>query len=191
MTVSSRSDVVTISGIKEIEVEGRLLLSVWYCRILSVSVSFSDLSQSFGQCKCPLIPGSGILTKRSWTMSWREIQHKKHRTRHIREVTSQFDVLTSLTPVPNNLLCFHFVGCPKEVRNLINRPVVKLLLFVCCLLEGIKWEVKGRPLYECRCDDRLKTKPGRSTSLGYTGFRGELEHLKIETRLSDDKGLVA
>jgi hypothetical protein len=24
-------------------------------------------------------------------------------------------------------LCFHFVGCVKAVRNLINRPVVSLL----------------------------------------------------------------
>ena len=29
---------------------------------------------------------------------------------------------------------------------------------------------------------RLKPKPDGSTRLRYTGFRGELEHLKIETR---------
>jgi hypothetical protein len=32
-----------------------------------------------------------------------------------------------------------------------------------------------RILYECRCDERLKTKPEKSTRLGYTGFLGELE----------------
>ena len=29
--------------------------------------------------------------------------------------------------------------------------------------------------------------PSRSTSLAYTGLLGELEHLKIKTRLIDDK----
>ncbi len=32
-----------------------------------------------------------------------------------------------------------------------------------------------RSLCECRCDERLKTKPEKSTRLGYTGFLGELE----------------
>jgi hypothetical protein len=41
-------------------------------------------------------------------------------------------------------------------------------------------------MYECRDDERLKTKPEESTRLGYTGFLGELEHLKIETRLIDE-----
>ncbi len=52
--------------------------------------------------------------------------------------------------------------------------------------ESRKWEVKTRPLYECRCDERLKTKTEKSTRLGYTGFLGELEHLEIETRLIDE-----
>jgi hypothetical protein len=34
-----------------------------------------------------------------------------------------------------------------------------------------------------RCDERLETKDERSTRLTYTGLRGGLEHLKIETRL--------
>ena len=48
-------------------------------------------------------------------------------------------------------------------------------------------EVKTRPIYECRCDERLKTKAEESTLLTYTGLFGELEHLKIETRLIDEK----
>jgi hypothetical protein len=48
------------------------------------------------------------------------------------------------------------------------------------------WEIKTRPMYECRCDERLKTKSEKSTCLGYTGFLGELEHLKIKTRLMDE-----
>jgi hypothetical protein len=38
----------------------------------------------------------------------------------------------------------------------------------------------------CRCDERLKTKDEESTRLDYTGLLGELEHLKIETRLIDE-----
>jgi hypothetical protein len=41
-------------------------------------------------------------------------------------------------------------------------------------------------LYECRCDERLKTKSEKSALLGYTGLFGELEHLKIATRLIDE-----
>ncbi len=42
-------------------------------------------------------------------------------------------------------------------------------------------ELWTRPIYECRCDERLKTKSEKSTRLAYTGLLGELEHLKIET----------
>jgi hypothetical protein len=53
--------------------------------------------------------------------------------------------------------------------------------------ESINREVnKTRPIYECRCDERLKTKDEESTRLGYTGLFGELEHLKIETRSKDE-----
>ena len=44
-------------------------------------------------------------------------------------------------------------------------------------------------MYEYRCDERLKleaTDEG-STRLGYTGWSGGLEHLKIETRLIDER----
>ncbi len=46
-------------------------------------------------------------------------------------------------------------------------------------------------MYEYRCDERLKLrlkpKGEESTYLTYTGLIGELEHLKIETRLIDEK----
>ncbi len=42
-------------------------------------------------------------------------------------------------------------------------------------------------MYECRCDERLKTKAEESTCLGYTGLLGELEHLKTETRLISER----
>jgi hypothetical protein len=44
-----------------------------------------------------------------------------------------------------------------------------------------------KPISECRCDGRLKTKVEESTCLVYTGFLMELEHLKIKTRLIDEK----
>jgi hypothetical protein len=46
--------------------------------------------------------------------------------------------------------------------------------------------VRTQDRKKCRCDERLKTKSEKSTRLGYTGFLGELEHLKIETRLIDE-----
>jgi hypothetical protein len=35
-------------------------------------------------------------------------------------------------------------------------------------------------IYECRCDERLKTNAEESTRLAYTGLLVELEHLKIK-----------
>jgi hypothetical protein len=51
--------------------------------------------------------------------------------------------------------------------------------------ESIKRELKIKPIYECRCDERLQTK--RFTRLSYTGLVVELEHLKIKTRLTNEK----
>ena len=42
-------------------------------------------------------------------------------------------------------------------------------------------------MYECRYDERLQTKVEKSTRLVYTGLIGELELLKIKTRLIDEK----
>ncbi len=51
----------------------------------------------------------------------------------------------------------------------------------------MKREVNNRLIYECLCDERLRVKDEGSTRLVYTGFRGGLEHLKIETRLIDER----
>jgi hypothetical protein len=53
--------------------------------------------------------------------------------------------------------------------------------------ESIKQKLKIRCIYECRCDERLQTKTKECTRLVYTGLVVELEHLKIETRLIDEK----
>ncbi len=42
--------------------------------------------------------------------------------------------------------------------------------------QSIKRELKTRPIYECRCDERLKTKTEESTRLTYTGLLVELKH---------------
>jgi hypothetical protein len=52
--------------------------------------------------------------------------------------------------------------------------------------ESRKRELKTKPIYECRCDERLKTKSDKSTRLVYTGLLGELEHLKIKTRVINE-----
>ncbi len=53
--------------------------------------------------------------------------------------------------------------------------------------ESIKRELTIRCIHECRCDERLQTKTKEFTRLVYTGVVVELEHLKIETRLIDEK----
>ncbi len=53
--------------------------------------------------------------------------------------------------------------------------------------ESIKRELKRRLIYEYRYDERLKTKTEESTRLGDTGLVVKLEHLKIKTRLTDEK----
>jgi hypothetical protein len=40
---------------------------------------------------------------------------------------------------------------------------------------------------EGRCDERLQARVEESTCLTYTGLLEELEYLKIETRLIDEK----
>ncbi len=52
--------------------------------------------------------------------------------------------------------------------------------------ESIKRELKTEPMYECQCDERLKSRVEESTRLTCTRLVGELEHLKTETRLIDE-----
>jgi hypothetical protein len=58
-------------------------------------------------------------------------------------------------------------------------------LKLCVVYESRKRDLKTRTIYECRCDERLKTKE-KSTRLTYIGLIGELEHLKIKTRLINE-----
>ncbi len=47
--------------------------------------------------------------------------------------------------------------------------------------EVIKRDPNIRPIYECRCDERLEGEAEGSTQLAYTGLCVGLDHLKIET----------
>ncbi len=102
---------------------------------------------------------------------------------YIREVSNQLDVPTFLTPVPNHLLCFHFV-VHKRSRHLNGEVGEKMVVYV-VYYESIKRDLDRRLIYECRCDERLKNKTEGSTRLVYTGLRGELEHLKISLFWND------
>ncbi len=52
--------------------------------------------------------------------------------------------------------------------------------------ESMKRKLKPiKPIHECRCNGRLQTK--RFTRLSHSGLVVELEELKIETRLTNEK----
>ncbi len=68
----------------------------------------------------------------------------------------------------------------------VPSPLINPSQRKCVYNESIKRELKSRPICECRCDERLKTKTEESTRLPYTGSLGELEHLKIKTALIDE-----
>ena len=53
--------------------------------------------------------------------------------------------------------------------------------------ESSKRELKTKLIYEFRCDESLQTKIEEFTLLTCTLLCVELEHLKIETRLIDEK----
>jgi hypothetical protein len=55
---------------------------------------------------------------------------------------------------------------------------VSLLVESCGVVyyESINQEIKIKPIYECRCDEKLRTQTKRFTSLSYTGLVVELEH---------------
>ena len=62
-----------------------------------------------------------------------------------------------------------------------------MVFFFFVYYEEIKRDLNRILIYDCRCDERLISKAEGSTSFTYTGLRGGLEHLKIETRLIDER----
>jgi hypothetical protein len=75
----------------------------------------------------------------------------------------------------------HFGNFEKVLSEKV--PLLQVV-FYC---ETIKRDPNERLVYECRCDERLKTKTEKCTLLSYTVLCGELEHLKIETRLMNER----
>jgi hypothetical protein len=69
----------------------------------------------------------------------------------------------------------------------MNEYIMCVVICIVVYYESIKRELQIRCIYECRCDERLQTKTKEFTRLAYTGLVVELEHLKIETRLIDEK----
>ncbi len=62
-----------------------------------------------------------------------------------------------------------------------------MIFFLGVYYESVKLDLKIRCIYECLCDERLQSKTKEFTRLTYTGLVVELEHLKIETRLINEK----
>jgi hypothetical protein len=83
-------------------------------------------------------------------------------------------------------------GCRCDERLKTNDeeftrlPYTGLFNEVFVYYESRKRDLQTRPVYECRCDERLKTKTEKSTRLTHTELIGELEHLKIKTRLINE-----
>ena len=53
--------------------------------------------------------------------------------------------------------------------------------------ESMKRDLQTRPIYECRCDERIRPTAEGSTLLEYTGLHGGLDYLKIGTRFRDER----
>ncbi len=109
--------------------------------------SFFEFREEDGEkSMCGRIKGR---TTRSYRrISWDHMEwERRHRTRLVHEATRELDVPTSLTPDPNHPLSFYFVGCAKEVSNLINCPVV--ILFG-SRVSGTGWHMVTESVEVCR-----------------------------------------
>ncbi len=82
--------------------------------------------------------------------------------------------------LPRNLLSLY----EDSVKPLGSISIPSCPLFV-VYYESMKRKLKIKPIYECRCNGRLQT--NRFTCLSHTGLVVELEHLKIKTRLTNEK----
>jgi hypothetical protein len=95
--------------------------------------------------------------------------------------------------IPIDLSSRSFRRLPCFLRSRRPLPLFSFVGISCpsvlCLLLIDKARVKDKTyisIYECRCDERLKTKTEESTRLTCTRLLVELEHLKIKTTLIDE-----
>ncbi len=66
-------------------------------------------------------------------------------------------------------------------ESIKREPWLKVVYY-----ESLKRALKTKTIYGYRCDERLKTNVEESTRLTCTPLFAELEHLKIETRLTSE-----
>ncbi len=104
--------------------------------------------------------------------------------------------------IPFDLSSRSFLPLPRFILSRCPTTLLPPPLVFCPLYSGkvshcmVYYESRNRDkrqdlcvcvtMYECRCDERLNTKSEKCTRLTYTGLLGELEHLKIETRLIEE-----
>jgi hypothetical protein len=75
-------------------------------------------------------------------------------------------------------------GCPKISHKCIKNSMEKIgKMMEVVRYESRKQELKTRPTYECRCDERLKTKSEKSTRLAYTGATGLLGDDRLRLKI--------
>ena len=88
------------------------------------------------------------------------------------------------TRLGDTLLCAELEHLKIETR-LIDEMFSSDTKFV-VYYESLKGALKTKTIYVYRYDERLKTNVGKSTRLACTPLCAELEHLKIETRLTSE-----
>ena len=76
----------------------------------------------------------------------------------------------------------------RHIRMVTRQLDVPTSFSIVVYYESLKRELKTKPIYEFRCDERLKFKVEEYTHLTCTLLCAELEHLKTETRLIVDPG---
>ena len=70
--------------------------------------------------------------------------------------------------------------------DIMGVPSIEVNKRVVVYYESLKRELKTKTIYVYQCDERLKTSIKESTRLACTPLCAELEHLKIETRLTSE-----
>jgi hypothetical protein len=101
-------------------------------------------------------------------------------------VSIKIKVRTTSETVVGDVEIQHQRQRARRVRKVGSQPNIPTMLLLLLLIDEARAKNKTY-IYECRCDERLKPKGEESTYLAYTVLLGELEHLKIETRLINEK----
>ena len=104
--------------------------------------------------------------------------------------TGLFIMKTENNPDPTKFVFIMKTTLLQRSLYYESKPVVydqSSWWFISSFIINQESEINRELVYECRCDKIIKGKAEGSTRLGYTGLSGGLEHLKIETRLRDER----